>query len=76
MEILYKILVDKRNRRELISKFQEMIWDAEVKNDLLSQLAYDLDFYEPDKKLRIEDNSFYGDIELENLIEEVLQKIN
>lgn len=74
MEILYKILQNKTSRKELISEFQEMIWNAEVKNDLLTQLAYDLDFYEPDDELRKEDSSYYGDVELENLINEVLKK--
>jgi hypothetical protein len=76
MDIVYKILHDKLNRQKLISEFQEMVWSSEVNNELLSQLAYDLDFYEPDDVLRDEDRSFYGDIELEVLLKEFLEKMN
>jgi hypothetical protein len=76
MDIVYKILHDKSNRQKLISEFQEMVWSSEVHDDLQSQLAYDLDFYEPDEVLRAEDGSFYGDVELEMLLKEFLEKVN
>ena len=74
MEILYKILDEKTSRKELISEFQEKVWSSESEDELLSQLAYDLDFYEPVDRLRSEDSSFYGDEELESLLKAVLKK--
>lgn len=75
MEILEKILVDKINRKQLISEFQELIWNDENANEVLSELAYDLDFYEPNEKWRNEDQSYYGDEQLEEEITIVLQKL-
>lgn len=75
MEILKKILSEKFNRKQLIKEFQELIWNGELSEDeTLSQLAYDLDFYEPDDSLRKEDSSYFGDKHLEEEINEVLKK--
>ena len=67
-------------RVRLISEFQQIIWHS---NDLpessevevLRDLAYDLDFYEPDVKLRAEDASFYGDDRIEDEIRAALKKL-
>lgn len=61
---------DKVNK---IKKFQETVWNDETIEDetlcdILSTLAYDLDYYEPDEKLRKEDLSYYGDERLEEEI--------
>lgn len=76
MEILEKILLDKINRMKLINEFQELIWNESSPNEILSELAYDLDFYEPDPELRKEDSSYYGDERLEEEIKSTLYKIN
>jgi hypothetical protein len=75
MEILEKILTDKVNRKQLISEFQELIWNDENANELLSELAYDLDFYEPNEEWRKEDSGYYGDEKLENEIKSAIQKL-
>lgn len=75
MEILEKILNDKANRKQLISEFQEFVWNDDNANELLSQLAYDLDFYEPNEDLQKEDQSYYGDERLEKEIKSVIQKL-
>jgi len=80
MEILKAILSDKANRKQLVKQFQQSIWDKEEEEDnvideILSELAYDLDFYEPDKELRAESPSYYGDDRLEAEIKSALQKI-
>lgn len=80
MEILKAILSDEVNRKQLIKQFQQSIWDKEedkdnVIDEILSELAYDLDFYEPDKELRKESTSYYGDDRLEAEIKSALQKI-
>jgi hypothetical protein len=76
MEILEQILSDKSNRKQLIKEFQKQVWHNEdLGNEILSELAYDLDFYEPDSTLRAEDASYYGDDKLEQEIKSVLKKL-
>jgi hypothetical protein len=76
LEILEKILTDKLNRKQLISEFQILIWNAQDCDETLSQLAYDLDFYEPDSEIRKEDKSYYGDEILEDVIKLAIKKLN
>ncbi|MCX8486568.1 MAG: hypothetical protein ORN53_05235 [Crocinitomicaceae bacterium] len=64
MEILEKIVRDKLNRKLFISEFQESIWNAENANEILTELVYQLDFYEPDETKRREDPSYFGDDKL------------
>lgn len=75
MEILEKILTDKANRKLLICEFQELVWNDENASELLSELAYDLDFYEPNEEWRKEDPSYYGEERLEQEIITVIQKL-
>ncbi len=75
MEILEQILQDKQNREVLIKEFQELIWNDENANEILSELAYDLDFYEPNEKHRKENPSYYGDDRLEEEIKSTIQKL-
>lgn len=74
------IASDGIERKKLIEEFQEEIWNGEAKpdnptSDILSELAYDLDFYEPDEKLRSEDFSYYGDERLKAEIASALKKL-
>ncbi len=75
MKILEDILRDKAHRKQLIAEFQQMVWADENASTLLSELAYDLDFYEQDDRLRKEDVSYYGDERLEEEITAVLEKL-
>ena len=75
MEILEKILVDKLNRKRLVSEFQELIWNSENANEILSELAYNLDYYEPNEELRKEDSRYYGDDRLEQEVKSAMQKL-
>jgi hypothetical protein len=60
----------------LIKEFQNQVWNDEIsKNNILSELAYDLDFYEPDSALRLHDHSYYGDEILEREINLALKKL-
>ena len=65
LDLLKQILKEKNNRKYLISLFQKEVWNNENANEILSELAYDFNFYEPNEKLRIEDSSYYGDEKLE-----------
>ncbi len=73
--MLEQILKEKHNPSTLIKKFQELIWNDENANEILSELAYDLDFYEPNEEWRKEDPSYYGDVQLEALIKQALHKL-
>ena len=64
-----------------IKTFQQLVWNNEfiTKNalvdDILLDLAYDLDFYEPNPDWRKEDISFYGEDRLVENIQKTLQAI-
>lgn len=81
MKILKDIISSSKKRTQLIKEFQENIWngpgyseDEEV-NEILSELAYDLDFYEPNEALRMEDLSYYGEERLTREVRTALQKL-
>ena len=81
MDILKDILSKEKEKQELIKAFQERVWNGENYssderiNEVLSDLAYDLDFYEPNETLRKESPSYYGNKRLEKEITEALEKI-
>ena len=80
MEILKQILISKSNRKQLIKEFQNQVWNKHINvsesiNNILSELAYDLDYYEPDDILRSQDNSYFGNDKLEQEIQITLKKI-
>ena len=60
--------------RPNIPKFQQLIWKSQTafsnKNveEILRDLAYDLNYYEPDARIRNKDSSFFGD---EKALEEI-----
>lgn len=67
-------------REKLIKELQEEVWNVESSSnnpasEILSELAYDLDFYEPNEKLRSEDFSYYGDERLREEIASALKKL-
>ncbi|HEY2082333.1 MAG TPA: hypothetical protein VGI88_06070 [Verrucomicrobiae bacterium] len=79
--LLENALKDPKNRHQLIQQFQREIWDINAnRNDpiteILRDLAYDLDFYEPNPKVRAEDPSFFDDTKLEEKIRESLKKLS
>ncbi|MBN9400201.1 MAG: hypothetical protein J0I17_08505 ['Candidatus Kapabacteria' thiocyanatum] len=78
ISILRAILEDKAQRTELIKQFQNEIWDRNGEGpyfEILSTLAIDLDYYEPDEQMRREDPSFYGDDRLEQEIIQALKAL-
>lgn len=67
-------------RIELIKSFQNEIWEDEsindeILNEILSEITYDLDFYEPNEEWRKEDPSYYGDDKLEVVVKKAIQKL-
>lgn len=65
----------------LITRYQRFIWEEEVAfseecNDVLKELAYDMDFYEPVLALQKEDAIYFGEDKLHAVIGEALYKLN
>ncbi len=82
MDILKNILLNKKERTSFIKSFQERVWNGEEFssderiNEILRDLALNLDYYEPDKILRSESPSYYGDKRLESEITDAIKLIN
>ncbi len=67
-------------RQKLIKQFQDEVWNDEsiqdeTLNEILSELAYDFDFYESNEEWKKEDPSYYGDDRLEVVIKTAIQKL-
>lgn len=67
-------------KQELIKELQDEIWnDESIKdetlNEIVSEIAYDLDFYEPNEDWRSESLSYYGDDRLVEVINFAIQKL-
>jgi hypothetical protein len=79
---LIDILENKMDRASKVKICQDIIWNSEidnlseVQNEILSDLAHDLDFYEPNPDWRSQDSSFYGEDRLECEIREALSKLD
>jgi hypothetical protein len=76
----YILNASQPERMGLVKKFQNEIWNDESiqderLNEILSELAYDLDFYEPNEEWKKESPNYFGDERLEELIRRGIQKI-
>jgi len=85
MELLKTILKDNTLRRENVRKFCEMGWNIpgrfpDLQNqgikDLIQDLVYELTYYEPNPEWRAEDDSFFDDERLEELIRKFLGRLS
>jgi len=81
LALLVLALREPLRRKESIGKFQKIVWEgldpalpAKVR-DLLRDLAYDLDFFEPRREVRNEDEAFYGHERVEREIRDALEKL-
>jgi hypothetical protein len=81
-KLLLRVQASKGEERELyIQKIQGVIWNDEIiqdeaLNDVLTDIAYILDFYEFDDEWRKESPSYYGDEQLEREIKSAIHKID
>jgi hypothetical protein len=66
VQLLRSALKDEDDRPTLVRKFQKMVWDCkemihnQAIDEILCDLAYNLEFYEPDDIWRAQDPSFFG----------------
>lgn len=81
LELLAMALQDPFRRKESVAKFQAIVWEgldpalpANVRA-VLRDLAYDLDFFEPEREVRSEDGTLYGHERAEREIREALEKL-
>ncbi|AWG24522.1 hypothetical protein [Flavobacterium kingsejongi] len=80
-EILCKALLMSGNERVLhIKEFQNIVWDdssieEDELNDILTDIAYLLDFYEPNEIWRKQSPNYYGDEKLEDILKKAIEKI-
>lgn len=81
IELLQFILETEHPSREKhIKEFQDEVWNDEsiqdeILNEILSELTYDLDFYEPNEEWRKEAPNYYGDDRLEEVVKTAIQKL-
>lgn len=73
--LLDEALRDPLSREKSVGAFQRLVWDSPKQNaigreafEILADLAYDLDFFEPDPVVRMTDPSYYGNERLESEI--------
>jgi len=77
-------LNDPASRSESIKRFQSAVFEGDQHSlgvndfewDVFTELAQDLDYYEPDSDFRREDPSFYGDERVEAEIKDALEKLD
>ena len=81
INLLEQILSDRAQRAEHVKQLQQIVWntinlhpDSEVIR-ILRDLAYDLDFFEPDDQVRADDPALYGDARLEEEIRSTLERL-
>jgi len=81
IELLERVVAERPLRVELVKNFQERVWDSNDLGDdphvagVLRDLAYDLDFFEPDEIARADDPALYGEDRLIEEIRSALQKL-
>lgn len=83
-DLLQNALKTSEQRRSSIKQIQSAIFDGDQKSlglnemewDVFTQLAQDLDYYEPDPVMRREDAAFYGDERLHDELREALGKLH
>lgn len=75
---LMDIIKDDENNLIKIKEFQDEVWndDLDEKFEFLNDLAYNLDFFEPNENWRKEDKSFFGKDKLFVLIDSTLKKLD
>lgn len=81
-QLIYSLLKDK-DKKSAIKNIQDFVFDNEDFSklderiqDVLSELAYDLDFYVSDVDKRKEIPSYYGEERLSEEIESAVKKLN
>ncbi len=81
ISLLTEILSEPEKRKRSVQIFQEEVWQGRAVfnekwvEEMLSDLAYDLDYYESEPSRCQEDSTLYGDDKLEIEVRRVLAKM-
>jgi len=80
VKLMREMVRDRRALPEAIASLQQLVWKepltgSSAAQEILRELAYDLEYYEPDPRARAEDSSFYDDDRAVAEIEEALTRI-
>lgn len=80
LKFMREIVRDRRALPEAIGSLQQLVWKepltgSSAVQEILRELAYDLEYYEPDPRARAEDSSFYDDERAIAEIEEAITRI-
>jgi hypothetical protein len=78
VELLLRALRSPDRRQELVDAFRSSASEVSAQGpawDVLSDLALDLGYYEPDPERRREARQYYGDAQLENEIRSALTEL-
>lgn len=80
VKLMREIVRDRRALPEAIASLQRLVWKepltgSSAAQEILRELAYDLEYYEPDPRARAEDSSFYDGARAVAEIEEALTRI-
>jgi hypothetical protein len=81
LALLVRALREPSTRRATVRQFQSLVWEcprhsiARETYDVLADLAYDLDYFEPDPVSRAQNMSYYGDERLEQEIQIALRRL-
>jgi hypothetical protein len=79
--LLAKALREPIARKATIARFQTLVWDRKepavppAVDEVLRDLAHDLDFFEADPVVRKEDGVYYGHTRAEEEIRTALRKV-
>jgi len=82
--LLRTALLNPNQRNSAVKNFQNCMFNhkepitgaSESQWSILNELAYDIDFYEPNAEIRSEDPSLYGDVQFAREIETTLRKLD
>jgi hypothetical protein len=75
VRILQQAILQPSKLQSLIGEFQTIVWNSPIEEEagdewgVFSDLAYDLDFFEPDERIRQEDPVLFGE---DRAIEEIM----
>lgn len=81
MDVLKEILLKEVEKQQLIKAFQDRVWNGkdyssnQKVNEILLELAYDLDYYQPKESFRKQSPSYYGQERLEKELSEAINRI-
>jgi hypothetical protein len=82
LALLVRILRESSTGKATVTQFQSLVWEcprhsiAKDTYDVLADLAYDLDYFEPDPVSRAQDASYYGHERLEQEIQAALRRLS